>query len=140
MLFLLLIAAFLTTTLNAPVVLPDDKDPLAHLTLFGRELPPCMDIRHYRTKQDIIWSCLATIFACTWVAIHPNVPNRSHSEWEKFGTRLHTMFYALIGPEFITMWALRQRIGAAKHVEEYNQKFFPGCKISPFIYRYRSKV
>ncbi|KAF9445783.1 hypothetical protein P691DRAFT_709749, partial [Macrolepiota fuliginosa MF-IS2] len=31
------------------------------------------------------------------------------------------MLYAALGPEFIMVWALRQRIGAARHVEEYNK-------------------
>ncbi|KAF9441202.1 hypothetical protein P691DRAFT_856318, partial [Macrolepiota fuliginosa MF-IS2] len=26
-----------------------------------------------RATQDIIWSCLATIFACAQVAVHPNI-------------------------------------------------------------------
>ena len=27
-----------------------------------------------RTVWDILWSCLATTFAVTWVSVHPNVP------------------------------------------------------------------
>ncbi|KAF7369995.1 hypothetical protein MSAN_00629400 [Mycena sanguinolenta] len=34
----------------------------------------CDDINNCRTFFDIVWGCLATIFACTWVSVHPNVP------------------------------------------------------------------
>ena len=29
---------------------------------------------HQRTMWDSLWSCLATIFACSWVSVHPNIP------------------------------------------------------------------
>ncbi|KAJ7727078.1 hypothetical protein B0H16DRAFT_1697840 [Mycena metata] len=32
-------------------------------------------INSCRTLFDIIWGCLVTIFACTWVALHQNVPD-----------------------------------------------------------------
>ncbi|KAJ4493722.1 hypothetical protein C8J55DRAFT_499602 [Lentinula edodes] len=25
------------------------------------------------TTAEIIWSCITTIFACTWIVVHPNV-------------------------------------------------------------------
>jgi hypothetical protein len=34
----------------------------------------CEDIGHCRTLLGIVWSCITTIFLCTWVAIHPNIP------------------------------------------------------------------
>ncbi|KAF7333066.1 hypothetical protein MVEN_02371200 [Mycena venus] len=34
----------------------------------------CDDINNCRKLFDIVWGCLATIFACTWVSVHPNVP------------------------------------------------------------------
>ncbi|KAF9445781.1 hypothetical protein P691DRAFT_709747, partial [Macrolepiota fuliginosa MF-IS2] len=35
------------------------------------------------------------------------------------------MVYAALVPEFVMLWALRQRIGAAHHAEEYNKRFHP---------------
>ena len=29
-----------------------------------------------RTRFDIVWTCVTTLFICTWVAIHPNIPPR----------------------------------------------------------------
>ena len=34
----------------------------------------CADLTHCRTIWNIVWSCLVTIFLCTWVAVHPNIP------------------------------------------------------------------
>lgn len=73
-----------------------------------------------RSTSDILTSCLATIFACTWTAIHPNIPSPADSRWDIFKRRLVTTIYALLAPEFITIWAYRQYLGAKKIVEEYN--------------------
>jgi hypothetical protein len=32
------------------------------------------DRRHHSQGLSIIWSCLVTIFACIWVAVHRDVP------------------------------------------------------------------
>ncbi|KAJ7219854.1 hypothetical protein C8J57DRAFT_1095103 [Mycena rebaudengoi] len=34
----------------------------------------CDNINNCRKLFDIVWGCLVTIFACTWVSVHPNVP------------------------------------------------------------------
>ncbi|KAF9443006.1 hypothetical protein P691DRAFT_642686, partial [Macrolepiota fuliginosa MF-IS2] len=73
---------------------------------------------------ELVWSCLVTIFACTWVAVHPNMPRPCDSGWTVFRQRMKVMVYAVLGPEFVTMWALRQRIGAAGHVKGYNEMFW----------------
>jgi len=40
----------------------------------------CSNVHHCRTVWNIIWSCLVTIFSCTWVAVHPNIPN-AEEKW-----------------------------------------------------------
>ncbi|KAK0219476.1 hypothetical protein EDD85DRAFT_915804 [Armillaria nabsnona] len=69
-----------------------------------------------RTTWDIIWSCLATIFACTWLAVHPNVPSRHMREKGRLFLCLHRvkhMLLAIICPEVVIMWAFRQRLVAS---------------------------
>ncbi|PBK87655.1 hypothetical protein ARMGADRAFT_1121681 [Armillaria gallica] len=69
-----------------------------------------------RTTWDIIWSCLATIFACTWLAVHPNVPSRYIREKGRLFLGLHRvkhMLLAIICPEAVIMWAFRQRLVAS---------------------------
>ena len=67
-----------------------------------------------RSIWDILWSCLATIFACSWVSIHPNIPGPNESWWRIFLRRLELMFWAVVGPEMIICWAFRQWLGARK--------------------------
>ena len=65
-----------------------------------------------RTIWDILWSCLATIFACSWVSVHPNIPAPNESSRRIFLRRLELMFWAVVSPEMIIYWALRQWLGA----------------------------
>jgi hypothetical protein len=54
-----------------------------------------------RTLWELFYSCAATIIAYTWVSIHPNVPGRRDSGFDKFKRRVGLMVLALIAPEFI---------------------------------------
>jgi hypothetical protein len=65
-----------------------------------------------RSVFDIIWSCLAVIFTCTYVTIHPNIPHPEASEWQIMRRRAHLMCWALIAPELLVLWAMRQWYGA----------------------------
>ena len=67
-----------------------------------------------RTIWNIIWSCLVTIFACTWVAIHPNVPSPNDSQAVIAFRRMKIVALALIAPEFMIAWSNRQRVIALK--------------------------
>ena len=72
----------------------------------------CICPADQRSIWNILWSCLATIFACSWVSIHPNIPAPSESSWRIFLRRLELMLWAVIGPEMIITWAFRQWSGA----------------------------
>ena len=74
--------------------------------------PECMCPSIDRSIWDILWSCLATVFACSWVSIHPNIPAPNESRWRIFLRRLELMFWAVVGPEMIITWAFRQWLGA----------------------------
>ncbi|KAF9443134.1 hypothetical protein P691DRAFT_713684 [Macrolepiota fuliginosa MF-IS2] len=134
MLILLFLLAVFNGSSSAPLSSQPGVLDTSHLVIVGREVPECINPAGLRAMQDIVWSCLATIFACTWVAIHPNVPDPEHSGWKNFKHRVLIMFYAIVIPEFIMLWAARQLIGAYKHREEYNKRFCggakpPGCSI-----------
>ena len=66
----------------------------------------------HRSIWDILWSCLATIFACLWVSVHPNIPFPNEAGWRVFLRRLELMLWALVAPELVTVWAFRQWLGA----------------------------
>ena len=48
-----------------------DASPIPSLDKLSLESNRCTDLTHCRVVYNIIWSCLITIFSCTWVAIHP---------------------------------------------------------------------
>jgi hypothetical protein len=79
-----------------------------------------------RGVNDIIISCFATIFACTWSAVHPNIPAPTDCWWTCFKRQVLTMIYALLAPEAVTAWALRQRLAARTIADEYNQEVATG--------------
>ncbi|KAJ7303697.1 hypothetical protein DFH08DRAFT_986103, partial [Mycena albidolilacea] len=84
-----------------------------------------------RTTWNIVWSCLVTIFSCTWVAVHPNIPRPvstremslvqrlRHSLWEFLSNRMLLFVVALLVPEYILAWAIRQRLRAREIAQEH---------------------
>lgn len=65
-----------------------------------------------RTIFNILWSSLVTIFACVWIAIHPNVPGPKLAEQGWFFTsvlrRTELTIVTVFAPEVTTIWAFRQ--------------------------------
>lgn len=74
-----------------------------------------------RTIWDILWSCLATTFACTWVSVHPNVPLFNEGKWTLLKRRLFLMFFSILAPEFMIMWAFKQWRGARMIRDSINE-------------------
>ncbi|KAK0461505.1 hypothetical protein IW261DRAFT_1409218 [Armillaria novae-zelandiae] len=73
--------------------------------------PVCTGDR--RTLWSIVWSCIATIFVCTWIAIHPDVPGRKITTKGAISCviqRAMVMVMAILAPEFIVGWAASQFI------------------------------
>ncbi|KAF7369977.1 hypothetical protein MSAN_00627600 [Mycena sanguinolenta] len=80
----------------------------------------CNDINNCRTLFSVVWGCLATIFACTWVSVHPNVPPPDQSRLQLFWRRLKMMLIAMIAPEIMVGFAARQYFGSRELVKEFN--------------------
>ncbi|KAK0229392.1 hypothetical protein EDD85DRAFT_776670 [Armillaria nabsnona] len=69
----------------------------------------CIEDR--RTALSIVWSSLATIFACTWLAVHPNVPGRNITTKGTMSCvieRAKIMAITILVPEAIVAWAAEQ--------------------------------
>ncbi|KAJ7162743.1 hypothetical protein C8R43DRAFT_1063017 [Mycena crocata] len=79
----------------------------------------CNDTNECRKLFDIIWGCLATIFACTWVSVHPNVPPPNQSRLALFWRRLRLMLVAVIAPEFMVGLAARQFFAARSFARDF---------------------
>ena len=120
MLFLL----FLYYLLQGPSI---DAGPIPTVEYGSLTGNRCNDLAHCRTIWNIIWSCLVTIFSCTWVAVHPNVPcpkKRDANGWiERWiwnpllsfaEHRLPLFICALLVPEYVMAWAIRQFLIARK--------------------------
>ncbi|KAK0229401.1 hypothetical protein EDD85DRAFT_1026871 [Armillaria nabsnona] len=101
---IVLILLLVTRAFGAQTSPDDDKD-----------VPAC--IGDQRTVLNIIWSCLTTIFACTWLAVHPNVPGRNITRKGAISCaieRAKIMVITILAPEVIVAWAAEQFIVAWK--------------------------
>jgi hypothetical protein len=79
-----------------------------------RALSDACDDINGRKLFDIVWGCLATIFACTWVSVHPNVPPPRQSWLALLWRRLEMMLIAVLAPELIVAFAARQFLAARR--------------------------
>ncbi|KAJ7750000.1 hypothetical protein B0H16DRAFT_1844296 [Mycena metata] len=91
----------------------------------GRSLNPressdsCDDIRNCRTLFGIVWGCLTTIFACTWISVHLNVPP-PHKGWLfRHFRKLPMMLAAVIAPEVVITFAARQKLDTLHISKEF---------------------
>ncbi|KAF8170575.1 hypothetical protein BJ912DRAFT_1047864 [Pholiota molesta] len=75
-----------------------------------------------RSVWNIVWTCVVTIVACSWVSVHPNIPAPGKKEWQVALMRLELMIWTIIAPEMMIFWAIRQWIGARKLAAQYNDK------------------
>jgi len=94
------------------------------------ELPPKNHLESNFIREDrfdsrpiynILWSCLSTIFACTWITVHPNIPAPGDSQWAVLGRRVAIMGYFLLTPESVIIWAARQYFGARYFTKKYER-------------------
>ena len=90
--------------------------------------PACICPGDQRTIWNLLWSCLATIFACSWVSVHPNIPGPNESSWRIFLRHLELLFWSVVAPETIITWALRQWLGA-----RYLEKLYKGEPSMPNV-------
>jgi len=65
-----------------------------------------------RSTFDIIWSCLLTLFLCTWTTMHPNIPPPNESVLHMVLKRIKLMLWTLLVPELILIWAVKQWLAA----------------------------
>lgn len=125
MLIIFLVFALIRTLHGVPISSPMD----ATRSSISLEVRDTQTEFNTRALNEIILSCFATILACTWSAVHPNVPSPTDCWWTRFKRQVGMMIYALLAPEVITGWALRQRVAAQKIASSYNAEVlseYPG--------------
>ncbi|KAK1218902.1 hypothetical protein PQX77_018386 [Marasmius sp. AFHP31] len=76
-----------------------------------------------RTAASIVWSCLSMVILCTWTSVRPNVPcvSRSGHEALVYWDDAKIFLVALIAPEFVVLWSIRQWFAARWMVKEYRK-------------------
>ncbi|KAI0057727.1 hypothetical protein BV25DRAFT_1919911 [Artomyces pyxidatus] len=65
-----------------------------------------------RTLYNIIWSSLATIFACVWTAVHRNIPGPSQGRLSRVLDMVGVVVGTLLVPEWVLAGAVRQYLNA----------------------------
>lgn len=65
-----------------------------------------------RSSWTILWSCMATIFVCTWTVLHLNVPPRGTSEHQNLLRKLRWLVITAVAPEIITSYAFGEYLHA----------------------------
>ncbi|KAK1222558.1 hypothetical protein PQX77_014596 [Marasmius sp. AFHP31] len=77
-----------------------------------------------RTSAGVIWSCLSMIILCTWTSVRPNIPCVPRSgHWTLVWWDDAKIFLvALIAPEFIVQWSIRQWFAAREMAKKYQKK------------------
>ncbi|KAG1814706.1 uncharacterized protein BJ212DRAFT_348306 [Suillus subaureus] len=98
--------------------LPSPND-IYILTLDASDFSSC----NTRTLWDILLSCWLTLFACTWTAIHPDIPRMGEGKVAITFRRLLLMVMALLGPEFVISWAAWQFLCARQVTKDFNDAF-----------------
>ncbi|KAG2141423.1 uncharacterized protein EDB93DRAFT_1294699 [Suillus bovinus] len=85
-----------------------------------------------RTLSTIIFSSVLTLFACIYSAIHPNIPSPKESSYLHFIWRQLCMtIMALIVPELIVTWAMRQWFSAHQVTRQFESLGYPKLIICP---------
>src|SRR5215467_4106829 len=117
---MLLAFAVIRAVRGSPVPASNQTQPFI---LAVAETASCDDLRECRTLLSIVWSCLFTILLCTWVSLHPNIPGPEEKWWKVARRRVGLMVLALLAPEVIVSWAMRQRSLARQLAEEHKGLF-----------------
>lgn len=72
-----------------------------------------------RGSFDIIWSCVSTIFLCSWTVLCVQVPALDEDEWVLFRRKFYLTCLGIAGPEFILMLAIGQWASAHRSLKEF---------------------
>ncbi|KAG1778927.1 hypothetical protein EV702DRAFT_1044335 [Suillus placidus] len=78
-----------------------------------------------RTISTIVSSSVLTLFACIYSAIHPNIPSPKDSPNCVLRRRLGIMIMALIAPELVVTWAMRQWLSARHVTRQFKELGYP---------------
>jgi hypothetical protein len=109
-----------------------------HVDAFSSHPSLCNELYHCRSLTSIVWSCLTTIFLCTWVAMHPDVPDKSETSWrDRFISHIFNMAVMIMAPEYFVVQAFDQWIKACDWIKTISGN---GCFLSSIFDCLRSDI
>lgn len=83
---------------------------------------------NYRGTSDILWSCIVTLVACVYTALHLNIPGRS-GKWRRLLQKLKWTVTALLAPEVVLYVASSQFLRARTLARELREEHARSEKI-----------
>ena len=83
--------------------------------------PPWVSSSDTRGTSDILWSCLITLTACVYNALHLNIPPAKEGNLRFYWRKSKWVATALFAPEIVLYCALTQFLQARKLVKELNE-------------------
>jgi hypothetical protein len=75
---------------------------------------------HGRGTVSLLYSCLFTIYICTWSAVHLNVPADDDASWEIKLRKVKWMVVAILAPEYAATNAFRDWTLATTWLKEWS--------------------
>ncbi|KAF7971481.1 hypothetical protein HWV62_21002 [Athelia sp. TMB] len=129
------LASSLVVNASSPLTAPVVSSLSVAVNTTANSTRACDDIHTCRTLYSIVQTCLATIFACVWVAVHRNISGPktriihssnpiisvAQSLWAKMLDQKQSLvvfLVTLLAPEWVLAWAIRQAIRARQLARE----------------------
>ena len=131
LIFGLLLQLFVTLAQSSSVdsVEKSIADAAGNVTILESQIAPSwVASPQFRGTTDILWSCILTLVACIYNAIHLNIPPLHESRWRFIRRRAKWVLTALLAPEIVLFCALSQFLEARALVKEL--KRIQRCKYS----------
>ncbi|KZT19440.1 hypothetical protein NEOLEDRAFT_1151991 [Neolentinus lepideus HHB14362 ss-1] len=75
----------------------------------------------FRTIHQIVISCAATVWACTWMTLHLNIPPAHESALWRILRRLGITIVFIMAPELVVAWAVRQWLVARRVTKKWQE-------------------
>ena len=73
-----------------------------------------------RQILEIVWYCIATLIASSWLAVHPSLPSPGQPQFLRFLQRTLAMIRTIIIPEFVIHLAMEEWYTTRRMQEEFS--------------------
>ncbi|MCJ1485237.1 hypothetical protein MMC06_005411, partial [Schaereria dolodes] len=83
-----------------------------------------------RGTSDILWSCLVTIFACTYTVLHANIMTKRVSAWRSTITKFVMMISIMLTPEGLVLTAVLNKSWASRGTKELRRLGISNCTVT----------